>query len=232
MAQDEKPPVPVIGHYPLKLHKRGNELTIKAHVSGVQVERVSLVVWVGEKTAKGRMARQSKARKVPVSAVPTSPLGIRAKPSPNAGMRGVVNQSNVLKIGKRGEHYYGVMTEDGLRGYVPEERVKVLTRGSLYSITLPSKATNRASLTYQIEASDVYGRTVRTDKHTVRFLTQAQVRKLLAQRLREEPEKGQSIFSKVWFWGGLLLAGGGAYFLLSGEEESEPATVDVLINWQ
>ncbi len=232
LAQNEKTPVPVIGHYPLKLYKRGNELTIQAHVSAdPQVKRVSLVVWVGEKTAKGEMKRRSKPGRVPVSAVPMSPLGVRSQPNPNADIRGVVNQSIVLKIGKDNEHYFGVITDDNLQGYVPKERVKVLARGYLYSTTLPSEATNRASLTYQIEAVDVHDRSVLTDKYTIRFLTQEHIEKLLAEQFRE-PEKRKPIYKKVWFWGGLILAGGGAYYLLSGEEKVEPATVDVLIKWQ
>ncbi|MBN2356153.1 hypothetical protein JXO59_08570, partial [candidate division KSB1 bacterium] len=142
------------------------------------------------------------------------------------------------------EKYYRIRAESGLIGYVDKSHCETTERGQVFRVTIPAKATQDKSLSYQIFAMDNFGNESQTEIQDVRLINEQELLNLQKQAGIGDKEsaaaatriskKSKPFYTRPWFWITAAAVGGGAYyFLSSGEDDKNDknATVDIIIGW-
>jgi len=236
---------PVISHYPVKVARYGQKMSIKAHISDQpSLQKVSLVLNIDGATKRGRMREMSTLGSVPVVVRARKDAQVYSSPGSQYKLRGHVRSGEVLKVSQVRDNYFQILSEQGVQGYLLKTNVEILGTGRVYGVTLPESLTSRTELVYQIEAVDVYGNMSATNPVQVRLFTPEQIRAIMAKR---KTNAGQSVakssaaspatqskpaYKRAWFWLLLLAAGGGTYALISQTKTEKDGTVDLLVEWE
>ncbi len=234
---------PVISHYPVKVARYGQRMSIKAHIGDESsLQKVSLVLNIDGTTKRGRMREMSTASSVPVIVRVIKDAQVYSGPGSQYKFRGHVRSGDVLKVSQVRDNYFQILSEQGVQGYLLKANVEILGTGRVYGVTLPESLTRRTELVYQIEAVDVYGNMSATNPVQVRLFTDEQIRELMAKRKtgvsqsvsKSSTDSPQSkpAYKRAWFWLLLLAVGGGTYALISQTKTEKDGAVDILVEWE
>ncbi|MBN1561425.1 hypothetical protein JW998_14315 [candidate division KSB1 bacterium] len=224
----------VIAHFPARVGRYGQQVTVRAHIADdIEIEKVTLVVENGNKPLRGKMPRLSQAGEVPVSGQAIRDASVRTGPAANKNIKGRLTPGEYMQIAGEKNDYYRGVSASGIKGFVLKQDIEIINTGSAYAVTLPSSITSRSILTYHIEAQDSKGNIIRTDKVSMRLLTEEEIDMFMAG-YGGPATVPAPLYKKPLFWVGMAAIAGGAYIYSSdrdGENENL-TTAEVMVEWE
>ncbi len=235
---------PYISHQMVKLNKVNNPLTLVALISdhsGVREASVK-VVYRGE-SVELMMSTPSKNQTVPVKVkAGAARMGVYLGPGNHFKKMGELAAGQIADVTLVRDNYYRIKTESGLAGYIDKNKCEPLEWGWMYQATIPAKATQGRSLSYQIFAMDNFGNEAQTEIVDVKLLTEQELLNLQKQMtsgkgLRSGTPSVKTkgpFYTRPWFWLTAAVVGGGTYYLLSGDKDAstgKKTSVEVIIAW-
>lgn len=181
-ASANEPAVLKISHFPTKVGKFGSKISFRVHVADdADIKQVTLVILDGDKPLRGKMTELVDEGQVPVQARTHAATPFYTAAKPGAKPKSSLPAGEILDVSQVINSFYRVVSTSGKKGYVHSDDVDVLTYGAVYTATLPSSMTERSTLTYRIEASDLNNARSTTEDVKMRLLTTDEIQKLVDQ---------------------------------------------------
>jgi hypothetical protein len=247
IAQTGAVNLPVIAHQPAKIARRGQPLSITAHVgAGKGISSVILKIDYDGQSVKGPMPQKKDSGVVPVVVqIINGDLDVFSGASALNQKIGVVKRSDKVFVTAQKDGYYRIITAGDLVGYIDAEKTAVIQTGYAYGVTIPATMT-RKTLSYQIIARDKSGQVAQSEAIVVDLLSEDEIAEMRTkpqssvtaakraqpQALAQSGKSSQPFYKKAWFWLGLTAIGGGAYYYTTQKDsEEETSTVNVTVGW-
>ncbi len=225
-----------IAHFPSRVGRYGQQLTIRAHIpNDSDINKVTLVVQNedGDSPLRGAMPRLTQAGLVPVTVTSKGQAAVRTGAAAHKSIKGRMQIGELMYVAGEKDGYFRGISESGLKGYVLKSDVTLDENGHAYAVTLPSSITSRSKLTYFIEATDASGVTTQTEPVTMRLLTNEEIDMFLAMYGGNAPATGTPLIKKPLFWASVVALAGGAYILTTDNDGgTETTPVNVLVEWE
>lgn len=224
-----------IAHFPSRVGRYGQQVTVRAHVAASSaVQKVTLVIENEEPPLRGNMPRLQTADYVPVIVKAKTVTSVRSGAAANKKLKGRLQPGEIIEISGEKNGYYQGAAASGIKGFIEKKDVTIVTRGQAYAVTLPSSITSRTHLNYHIEALDNGGSITKTESVSMRLLTDEEIDLFLAMYSGGRPAAATPLYKKPYFWVGMAALAGGAYIFSSDKEDEQEkqTTVDVMVEWE